>query len=141
MTFSCESKLEAHQVVHTDDKPFTCSCNMSFQMCRLFKSQSTYCAFKLSFICVWKHVPFQTIPWIKYLVTYITRMTFYVNIMDSRVKRFICVKCPMTFSCESKLEAHQVVHTDDKPFTCNKCGRQYKYNFPDVPSDSSIVCS
>jgi KRAB domain-containing zinc finger protein len=97
--FAYKSDLDRHSVTHEDIKPYICDgCGASYKQLKSLKEHLGN-----------KHGDKR-----------------YIN-FRARVKRFICVKCPMTFSCESKLEAHQVVHTDDKPFTCNKCGRQYKY--------------
>lgn len=39
-----------------------------------------------------------------------------------------CEFCSATFGCPSFLIAHQIIHTDKKPYICEKCGRSFKRN-------------
>ena len=38
---------------------------------------------------------------------------------------FGCVWCPKMFPNKSKLERHARIHTGEKPFACEECGRRF----------------
>lgn len=44
---------------------------------------------------------------------------------DRRRKSYICRACGKAFSGLSNLEAHERVHTGEKPFRCDTCGKRF----------------
>ncbi|XP_029951068.1 E3 SUMO-protein ligase EGR2-like [Salarias fasciatus] len=44
---------------------------------------------------------------------------------ERRAKRYVCRTCGKAFSGLSNLEAHQRVHTGEKPFGCSTCGKTF----------------
>ncbi|XP_041640911.1 zinc finger protein 853 isoform X2 [Cheilinus undulatus] len=44
---------------------------------------------------------------------------------DRRRKRYMCRACGKAFSGVSNLEAHERVHTGEKPFCCDTCGKRF----------------
>ena len=45
--------------------------------------------------------------------------------VEEHDERFRCQFCPMTFSRNSSVKRHMVVHTGEKPFGCPKCSRKF----------------
>ena len=41
-------------------------------------------------------------------------------------KEFECNVCGFAFAREHDLTRHLLLHTDNKPFTCGRCGKQFK---------------
>ncbi|KAM7009592.1 uncharacterized protein LKV04_001549 [Tautogolabrus adspersus] len=44
---------------------------------------------------------------------------------DQRRKSYVCRACGKAFSGQSNLEAHERVHTGEKPFHCDTCGKRF----------------
>ena len=44
---------------------------------------------------------------------------------ERRRKSYVCRACGKAFSGLSNLEAHERVHTGEKPFSCNTCGKRF----------------
>ena len=42
-------------------------------------------------------------------------------------KVYECSECPQTFPIPSALRKHKVIHSDKMPFSCQTCGRYFKY--------------
>ena len=42
-----------------------------------------------------------------------------------QVKPFLCRQCAKTFSSQSKLKQHMLVHSEEKPFMCDICERAF----------------
>ncbi|WAR24695.1 ZN836-like protein [Mya arenaria] len=43
------------------------------------------------------------------------------------LKMYMCVLCGKSFPTPSKLDAHAVVHTGERPYTCDICQRSYTH--------------
>lgn len=46
---------------------------------------------------------------------------------ELEVTSYKCVKCLASFGGEEELRQHMLVHTEDRPFYCQKCHKTYKY--------------
>ncbi|XP_068583879.1 uncharacterized protein si:ch211-89o9.6 [Cebidichthys violaceus] len=51
--------------------------------------------------------------------------TDYIAACERRRKSYICRACGKAFSGLSNLEAHERVHTGEKPFRCDTCGKRF----------------
>ncbi|XP_015317017.2 zinc finger protein 92 homolog [Bos taurus] len=44
-------------------------------------------------------------------------------------RRFVCQQCGKSFTRNSSLVKHQVIHSGVKPFKCGECGRHFQHKF------------
>ena len=40
-----------------------------------------------------------------------------------------CETCGKSFSCPSHLKRHTIMHTDEKPFTCDYCPKEFRRKY------------
>ena len=43
-----------------------------------------------------------------------------------QVVNFVCKHCSYKFKTREALQKHEMIHTDEKPFTCNTCGKGFR---------------
>ena len=48
-----------------------------------------------------------------------------IALSERRRKSYVCRACGKAFSGLSNLEAHERVHTGEKPFRCDTCGKRF----------------
>ncbi|XP_065811024.1 uncharacterized protein [Labrus bergylta] len=48
-----------------------------------------------------------------------------IGLGEQRRKSYVCRACGKAFSGQSNLEAHERVHTGEKPFNCDTCGKRF----------------
>lgn len=48
-------------------------------------------------------------------------MIFFLNLLV--IKSFVCDQCGKAFETASKLKKHMPMHSTDRPFSCDVCGK------------------
>ena len=54
-----------------------------------------------------------------------THLKSHKQAVHSESKKFVCVICNKRFPYENSLKMHMMLHTGDRPFLCNQCGRGF----------------
>ncbi|XP_038141792.1 zinc finger protein 708-like [Cyprinodon tularosa] len=93
-----KSSLARHSFIHTGKKPFAC------HLCDLRFNRRDNLQHHLSHL--------------------------HPNGVPRREKRplapaWLCAVCGKTFSCRSRLKTHEVIHSGEKPFRCERCPKAY----------------
>ena len=107
--FDKPNQLRAHKVVHTGEKPFSCE---TCSKCYAYKSDLN-----------------------KHILKHHRQVDNVKEKNPSKVEdpennsnyRHECQDCGKKFPAPSKLQRHRIVHTGEKPFSCDTCSKCYFY--------------
>ncbi|BFZ24483.1 hypothetical protein BsWGS_27522 [Bradybaena similaris] len=144
--FNCDSRLEEHRRIHSEQKPYTCGeCGLVFVNYSYYLSHKSVhtgatpykcdvCGRGFAYSsCLYRHRKLH--KGIKPYKCDICGIGFAANdTLQSHVrihtgeKPYICDVCDKGFTQSSNLQRHKRKHTGEKPYKCDLCGAEFAYS-------------
>jgi len=116
-TFTYNSRLQEHELIHTGDRAFACSkCSKCFRTKKCLKKHQIFHTDEWPFACSKCDKKFKRRRDVKYHEM--------IHIEESE-KPFSCSQCDKRFISASTLRSHELVHSGEKQFACIKCDRRF----------------
>lgn len=53
-------------------------------------------------------------------------LIYHRDAEHNTLRRFVCSKCDKPFKHKQLLQRHQIVHSEDRPFSCKSCDASFK---------------
>nr|XP_046185502.1 zinc finger protein 501-like [Oncorhynchus gorbuscha] len=144
-TFKVKGDLSKHTMIHTDEKPFSCSCDdsgKSFNLKEHLTIDILTGTGKKPFSCGVCGKGFsQKGSLKKHIFTHTGEKRFTCSdcgkgfhqkwTLSEHIrthtgeKPFSCGDCGKSFNLKGNLRKHKLTHTGDKPFSCGDCGKSF----------------
>ena len=116
-SFKNPSEKAKHEIVHTEDRPFSCDlCSKAFKERRHLETHKIIHSGEKPHQCKTCAKSFNRISNLK------RHSTIH---MDE--KPFPCKTCKKSFSDSSNLKVHERIHSGEKSFLCKTCNKSYYY--------------
>lgn len=115
----CERRrLKSHILTHIDF-PYRCSQCLLYFKNKTEQEVHTQEKHGQSYYCKFCGKTYSSIPTLK---THIE-----IKHSPSEMKTYTCTICKKMFPTKGRLKVHMIVHSDERPFTCERCGTSFKY--------------
>ncbi|PIO23614.1 hypothetical protein AB205_0030760, partial [Aquarana catesbeiana] len=144
--FPSKSKLNVHEISHTDDKPYNClECGKCFSKKSHFFIHRRSHTGKTPFSCPWcgkcfvknselvthqrSHTGEKPFPCPHCGKCFSQKSTLYTHQrLHTGEKPYSCLECGKSFVQKLQLDTHQMSHTGEKPYSCPDCGKCFSRN-------------